>query len=212
MAKIATQRKLNIPIVAAVVLLCLIVVTVYLANGLYARYSSSGSGNDSARVITFGELTLTETGDFADGEAYIIPGVNLTKKAVVAFEGSESATYVFAEVELQGGWTTTDANNSTFAMKSGDEVLMQWSIASGWEFLDGTTYVYYRELAPNIALDDVDIIKDGEITVSEDISRSELQSLNGVAINLRAFVVQSGGFDSATAAWNSLAAKNGGGE
>ena len=42
--------------------------------------STFASGSDSARVITFGDLTLTETGDFyEEGKLMIIPGVDLKK-------------------------------------------------------------------------------------------------------------------------------------
>ena len=61
-------------------------------------------------------------------------------------------------------------------------------------------------------LDDVDIIADnGKITVSEYITRNEITALTGVSIKLRASVVQSGGFENPTAAWDSLMAKEGGG-
>ena len=50
------------------ILFCLILITTAMLGGLFARYTTSGSGSDSARVAKFGTLTLTETGDF-DGTA-----------------------------------------------------------------------------------------------------------------------------------------------
>jgi hypothetical protein len=209
-AKHAKTAKVNIPMCIASFLFCLTLISIHLTSGLYAKYISSASGNDSARVIKFGELTITETGDFyEDNKLMIIPGVDLTKKATVSFSGSESATYVFVEI-LPTGWSATD--NVTFALLSNGKTAMQWSIADGWVFLksDNGTYIYYRELAPNLELVTADIIAgNGKITVSDQITKSEIKAMTNVSIKLRATVVQSGGFENPEAAWNSVAAKEG---
>ena len=178
MAKHTRKAKVNILIFIACFLFCLTLISIHLTSGLYAKYISFASGNDSARVITFGDLTLTETGDFnTEGKLMIIPGVDLTKKAEVDFTGSEAATYVFIEI-TPAEWQTTD--RQTFSIHSGDKVLMQWSVAEGWIYLknDNRAYVYYRALAPNTGLDKADVIADdGKITVSEYITKSEMQTL-----------------------------------
>ena len=46
------------------VLFCLVLITTAMMGGLFARYITSATGSDSARVVVFGNLTLTETGDF----------------------------------------------------------------------------------------------------------------------------------------------------
>lgn len=210
LAKHTRTAKVNILMCIASFLFCLTLISIHLTSGLYAKYISSASGNDSARVIKFGELTITETGDFyEDNKLMIIPGVDLTKKATVSFSGSESATYVFVEI-LPTGWSATD--NVTFALLSNGKTAMQWSIADGWVFLksDNGTYIYYRKLAPNLELVTADIIAgNGKITVSDQITKSEIKAMTNVSIKLRATVVQSGGFENPEAAWNSVAAKEG---
>lgn len=204
------KTKMNIPMCLAAILLCLTLISIHLTSGLYAKYISSASGNDSARVIKFGELTLTEEGDFYEGnKLMIIPGVALTKKATVSFSGSESATYVFVEI-TPSKWSTTD--NKTFSLMSNGKTAMQWNVAEGWLFLksDNGTYIYYRELTPNTELIATDIIaENGKITVSNQITKSEIQVMTGISIKLRAIVVQSGGFENPEAAWNSVAVKEG---
>ena len=204
------KTKMNIPMCLAAILLCLTLISIHLTSGLYAKYISSASGNDSARVIKFGELTLTEEGDFYEGnKLMIIPGVALTKKATVSFSGSESATYVFVEI-TPSKWSTTD--NKTFSLMSNGKTAMQWNVAEGWLFLksDNGTYIYYRELTPNTELIATDIIaENGKIAVSNQITKSEIQVMTGIFIKLRATVVQSGGFENPEAAWNSVAAKEG---
>lgn len=211
MAKYTKTAKVNIPMCIASFLFCLTLISIHLTSGLYAKYITSASGGDSASVITFGDLSLTETGDFyEDNKLMIVPGVDLQKKAVVDFAGSEAATYVFIEVK-SSAWQTA-ANNKSFSITSNNKTAMQWSIADGWDFLKfaNGTYVYYRELAPNTALHDVDIIaEDGKITVSDQITKSEIAAMTGISIKLRATVVQSGGFDGPETAWNSVAAKEG---
>lgn len=211
LAKHTRTAKVNIPMCIASFLFCLTLISIHLTSGLYAKYISSASGNDSARVIVFGDLTLTESGDFYDiNKLMIIPGVDLTKKATVQFTGSEAATYVFVEVEPSTSWQTTD--NHTFSITLNNKIAMQWSLAEGWDLLNTTngTYVYYCELAPNEILNNVDVIaENGRIMVSDRITKSEIASMTGISIKLRATVVQSGGFTGPEAAWNSVAAKEG---
>lgn len=202
----------NMAMRLAGILFCLTMLSIYMVGGLFARYTTSGQGGDSARVITFGDITLTETGDFYDqdkGLMWIIPGNDIKKKAEVTFEGSESATYVFVEVKLSNHWT---CSGGVFTMTSGK---ISWKMASGWQRLSDT--VYYQELAPNTALN-ADIIADGLVTVSDSITRYEMTQIGKIgekdekiSVTFGAQVVQSNGFASAQAAWESLAGKEGAG-
>ena len=211
MAKSRKETGMNIPMCLACVLFCLTLISIRLTSGLYARYTTTSSGNDAARVIGFGTVAMTESGDFeSDGKLMIIPGVDLMKKAVVDFQGSESAAYVFAEVVLSSGWTTND--NRTFSIHSDGKALMKWSVDMSWNFLQSSAgkYIYYRELAPNVSLEGADIIADdGKVTVSNQITKKEMEGMTDISIRLRIAVVQSNGFESPEAAWNSLSKKEG---
>ena len=91
------------------------------------------------------------------------------------------------------GWTAEDgvfSNNGK----------LTWQIADGWKPLDNN--VFYRILVTNESLE-ADIIRDGVIHVSPDISNSEIQDLS-CTISFRASAVQSHGFENAEAAWESL--------
>ena len=199
------KHRINIPMCLASILFCLTLISVHFMGGLYAKYTATGSGSDSARVIKFGNITLTETGDFdnAENSAIIIPGVDLTKNATVSFEGSEAATFVFVEV-VPEGWTTTD--NRTFTAAGGG---MLWSVSTEWTYLDETEYVYYMVLEPNTPLNNEEIIAGGTVTVDDNISKGVISSITNMTVDFRASVVQAGGFDSVSAAWDSIAAKAG---
>ena len=210
MAKYTNKPKMNIPMCLAGVLFCLTMVSVYMVSGLYARYSTSGTGSDSARVIKFGDISISETGDFQEGtkNMVVIPGVDLAKKAVVNFEGSEAATYVFVEVDLAGNWTYLEDRNTLIY---GTHI--EWTVAEGWQYLKGTKYVFYRELGPNTPLsaDIIGAISETDtrngIRVSESINKATMANMESTTITFRASVVQSNGFENVQAAWASLQSK-----
>lgn len=213
--------RVNWPMRIASVLLCLVLLTTCLSSGLYARYTVSGTSSDSARVIKFGEVTLTETGDFVKEDninKYVItPGVNLIKDVEVDFGGSESSTYVFVEMILSNGWDTEDNYHFVY----GNDYLVfdinkyDSSSTTGWNLVPGTSYVYYIELDPNTPLTDYDVIANinddtkGDVVVSTSIIKSIIESLNNISIKFQATVVQSNGFNSVTDAWNSINSKKG---
>lgn len=182
------------------VLFCLVMISTYMMGGLFARYVARGSGSDSARVIKFGDITVEESGDFLEGNTMVItPGVDITKEAVVHFEGSEAAVYVFLEVALSDIWETNE--NGKYYI----EDKLTWQIHQDWNVLEGYENVFYMPLEPNQVLS-AGIIRDNTIYVSEEILAAELGELANT-ISFRARVVQSSGFESAKAAWGSLQAK-----
>ena len=213
MAKYLKKPKMNIAMNIAMVLFCLTVVSTYLVSGLYARYTTSATGSDSARVMKFGNLTLTESGDFIGDtkNMMIIPGVPIEKQAFVSFSGSEAATFVFIEVTPSAHWDRTE----NYFYKG---THMDWHVDADWKYLTqtGNTSVFYQTLEPNKTLTDEPVIVNGVINVRSDLGKaimSTVEKVNGedvdITITFRASVVQANGFDSVTAAWQSLSAKEG---
>ena len=211
MAQNKKPAKLNIPMCTFCVLFCLTLVTVYMTSGLYAKYTATANDGNGARVIKFGDISLSESGDFGDdGTLRIIPGVHLTKKAVVSFDGSEASTYVFVKVTPSSDFTTAD--NRSFAISNVNKTQMQWKIADEWSYLktdNSGDYIYYQELAPNTPLQSDIIADNGRITVSDQITKEEISGMTGIFIRIRAFAVQNGGFSGPAAAWESIASKEG---
>lgn len=181
----AKPNKRRLPLRAW--LLYLAVATFALTGVTFSRYVASAHSQDEGRVITFGDLTVTDS-----GSVQVQPGVAAQKDLTVHFDGSEAAVYVFAEV--QGGWTL-DADG-IYHDAAG---LMTWRVADGWTHL--LDNVYYRELAPNTALD-AGLIDDGAVNVSENMTRTELEKLSkGLSIRVQAAAVQREGGDTAETAW-----------
>lgn len=169
-------------------LLYLAVATFALTGVTFSRYVASAHSQDEARVITFGGLTVTDS-----GSVQVQPGVAAQKDLTVHFDGSEAATYVF--VELKGSDWTLDADG-IYHDAAG---LMTWRVADGWAHLQDN--VYYRELAPNTALD-AGLIAGGAVNVSENMTRTQLQAAAGTLhICVQAAAVQREGGDTAETAW-----------
>lgn len=183
--RLAKPNKRRLPLRAW--LLYLAVVTFALTGVTFSRYVASAHSQDEGRVITFGDLTVTDS-----GVTQVQPGVAAKKDLTVHFDGSEAAVYVFAEV--QGGWTR--GADGIYHDAAG---LMTWRVADGWTHLQDN--VYYRELAPNTVLD-AGLIAGGTVDVSENMTRTELEELSkALSIRVRAAAVQREGGDTAETAW-----------
>lgn len=210
------KAKFRLPFSA--VLLYLALIAAALSGVTFSRYVTGTTVSDSARVAMMKELTVTETG-WLD-QRVILPGVNMTKKAVVDFEGSEMACYVFCAITANG-WTRA-ADNFHYTAGTG---ILNWAVDNTkWTYLqeDGSTSVYYCIVNANTALQ-ADVLADGgKITVSENITRSQLDTLAASAaplsIKISATAVQYHGFsegllagyteaDRAEAAWNAVKGK-----
>lgn len=185
--RLAKPNKRRLPLRAW--LLYLAVATFALTGVTFSRYVASAHSQDEARVAAFGGLTVVTD----SGSVQVQPGVAAQKDLTVRFEGSEAATYVF--VELKGsGWTR--GADGIYHDAAG---LMTWRVADGWTHLRDN--VYYRELAPNTALD-AGLIDDGAVNVSENMTRTELEELSkALSIHVQAAAVQREGGDTAETAW-----------
>ena len=190
--RLAKPNKRRLPLRAW--LLYLAVATFALTGVTFSRYVASAHSQDEGRVITFGDLTVTDS-----GVTPVQPGVAAQKDLTVHFDGSEAAVYVFAEV--QGGWTQ-DADGYTYTYQSG---LMTWRVADGWTHLQDN--VYYRALSPNTALT-AGLIDGGTVDVSEDMTRTELEKLSkALSIRVQVAAVQREGGDTAQIAWERLSGR-----
>lgn len=183
--RLAKPNKRRLPLRAW--LLYLAVVTFALTGVTFSRYVASAHSQDEGRVITFGDLTVTDS-----GVTQVQPGVPAEKDLTVHFDGSEAAVYVFAEV--QDGWAR--GADGIYHDAAG---LMTWRVADGWTHLRDN--VYYRELAPNTALT-AGLIAGGAVNVSENMTRTQLQAAAGTLhIRVQAAAVQREGGDTAETAW-----------
>ena len=74
------KQKVNIPMCAALVLLLLTMISIHMTSGLYARYTSTATATDSARVAKF-DVEAAVTATATNGE-YTLTVNNKSEVAV----------------------------------------------------------------------------------------------------------------------------------
>ena len=128
------KAKLNIPMCAALVLLLLTMISVHLTSGLYARYTTTATGSDSARVAKFDVVTaLTQA---KDGEGKDIEGqftLMVTNNSEVAVKYQVAVTlHDHLDVTIEGAerGTPTVADNKKTIPFSNE----RWTLAPGAMF------------------------------------------------------------------------------
>ena len=213
--KIEKKPKFRLPFSAALLYLALIAAAV--SGVTFSRYMTGTTVGDTARVAIMRDITITETGNSAGTDQWVItPGVDMIKTAVVNFEGSEMACYVFCEIKTTG-WSRMN-DNYRFAFSVGSENILGWAVNNDWKFLsgNGSEAVYYRIVSANTVLQADVFAEGGKITVSENITKTQLDSLpKDMQIKISAAAVQYNGFseDSGTeyteaqralSAWNAV--------
>ena len=87
------KTKMNIPMCLAAILLCLTLFSFYLCGGLYARYTTSDSGEDAARVARF---DVSEDGAYFSKNLLIETAPGRVEREIVVTNNSEVAVaYTF---------------------------------------------------------------------------------------------------------------------
>lgn len=211
--KIEKKPKFRLPFSA--VLLYLLLIAAAVSSVTFSKYVTGTTVGDTARVAIMRGITITETGNSAETDKWVItPGVDMIKNVVVNFEGSEMACYVFCEIKTTG-WSRMN-DNYGFAFSGGGESILSWAVnKNDWTFLsgNGSEAVYYRIVSANTVLQ-ADVLADGgKITVSENITKTQLGLLpKDMQIKISATAVQYNGFSEgeyteeqrALAAWNAV--------
>lgn len=208
-----TEQKPKFRLPFSAVLLYLLLIAAAVSGVTFSKYVTGTTVGDMARVAIMRDITVTETGNFAETDKWVItPGVDMIKNAVVNFEGSEMACYVFCEIKTTG-WSRLDEHS--FAFSGGGENILGWAVNNDWKFLsgNGSEAVYYRIVSANTVLQ-ADVLADGgKITVSENITKTQLGLLpKDMQIKISAAAVQYNGLSEgeyteeqrALAAWEAV--------
>ena len=173
--------------------------TFALTGVTFSRYVASAHSQDEGRVITFGDLTVTDS-----GSAQVQPGVPAQKDLAVHFDGSEAAVYVFAEV--QGGWTR-GADNRTYTYGAGSLSIALCIRIDTFSLIKKPALFSLKIIAciRFFTALDAGLIAGGTVDVSENMTRTELEKLSkALSIRVQAAAVQREGGDTAQIAWERL--------
>lgn len=203
-----TRKKGRLPLKAY--LLYLLLVSFLLTGVTFSRYVTKSFTGDAARVARLGQLSITENGvERTDNEAVdwtVVPGVDITKNAVVHFKNSELACYVFVEVEAPG--FSFSAANGVYQYEYAGGWL-KFSVETDWECFETAEkagkpgkIVYYAAVKPQETFERAVLAEGGRVAVSPELPASAMTDIQTTAeIHIQATVVQRDGFRDAETAY-----------
>ena len=186
MEKKANRRR-SVGMKTFVAMLALVLVIGCAVGGTIAWLTAQT--DPVVNTFTYGDINIT-LGETTGATYKIIPGVNIDKDPKVTVKKDSEACWLFVKVEEEG---TFVANKVTY------------SIADGWTQGDGTNIpanVYYRAVDAVTNDTDFAVLKDNKIYVSEELSKSDIQSISDQPkLTFTAYAVQKDGIDDAATAW-----------
>ena len=186
MEKKANRRR-SVGMKTFVAMLALVLVIGCAVGGTVAWLVSST--NAVVNTFTYGDINIT-LGETTGSDYKIIPGVDIPKDPKVTVNKDSEACWLFVKVKEEG--TFVD-----------DKVT--YSIADGWTKGDGTNIpanVYYRAVDAVTNDTDFAVLKDNKIYVSEELSKSDIQSISAQPkLTFTAYAVQKDGIADADTAW-----------
>lgn len=192
--KINQRPKFHLPFSA--VLMYIMLIAIALTGVTFSSYMTGTTVGDTARMAIMRDVSVTEDANLAEPDKWVItPGADLIKNAVINFERSEMACYVFCHIKTKG-WSKLD-NNYSFAYYADGENLINWAVDKDWNYLSGNVNeaVYFHTVSADTVLT-ADVLADGgKITVSENITKTQLGLLpKDMQIKISAAAVQYNGF------------------
>lgn len=197
MGRHTIRRRRSVSGRAFVTLLALVLVFGCAVGGTFAWLTAKTEA--VVNTFTYGDINigLAET----TGNDYkIVPGVDITKDPEVTVKAGSEACWLFVKVE--------EENWPTFKETENGPAKIAYEIAPGWTELVGVSGVYYREVGAVTADTSFDVIKGNVITVSENLTKDEVNTV--VALNPKltftAYAVQKDGVADAATAWAKVSA------
>ena len=166
-----------------------LVLAAYWAVGGTAAWLAAKS-DPIASTFTFGDINITlKDEDPQEGQIKIIPGVDIPKDLKVTVQADSVDCWLFVKVK----------ENGTFV-----DGKVTYSIADGWIKGNGTQIpkdVYYREVREVTAERAFSVLKDDKITVSNELTKQDIQNITDPTLTFTAFAVQMEGINTAAEAW-----------
>ena len=114
------KTKMNIPMCLAAILLCLTLFSFHLRGGLYARYTTSDSGEDAARVARF---DVSEDGAYFSKNLLIETAPGKVEREIVVTNNSEVAVAYTVTIK-----NTTKNTPYSFSVNGSKPMLNECSV------------------------------------------------------------------------------------
>lgn len=183
------RRGLGGKAVTAMLALTLVLAAYWAVGGTAAWLAAKSE--PIASTFTFGDINITLTETDHQEQIKIIPGVDIPKVLRVTVKADSVDCWLFVKV-VQAG---------TFV-----ENKVTYSIDDGWTKGDGAIPegVYYREVKGVTADEVFPVLKDDKITVSDALTKEEIQNITGPTLTFTAYAVQKEGINTAAEAWTRI--------
>lgn len=138
------------------------------------------------------EIELEETTGGNDKVYKMVPGAEIQKDPIVTVETGSEDCWLFVKVE-----------------ESQDlKQFIDYSIASGWNGLTGTSGVYYRKVLANDTEHSFNILDGNKVLVLDTVTKEMMSELDGNSIpslTFTAYAIQLSGFeDNPAGAWDEV--------
>lgn len=181
------KKKATIAVTALLLVLC------FAIGGTLAWLKAETK--PVVNTFTYGDINI----DLSESENLnlkMIPGNDITKDPKVTVEANSEACWLFVKVEKSDNYA---------------DYLANYTIADGWNELDGVAGVYYREVDAATAKDGTSyqVLKGDKVTVLDSVEKSDMEAIkNGTVdeptLTFTAYAVQKDGFNTAALAWTEI--------
>lgn len=144
------KKKIAISIVAVALVLC-------CAIGGTLAWLTDKTG-PVVNTFTVGDINidLTET----TSNYKMVPGNTIAKDPKVTVKANSEACYLFVKVTKSGNF----------------DQFLTYAMADGWTQYEGTTDVWYREVAASNANQEFEVLKDSKVTVKGTVTKEMMTS------------------------------------
>ena len=185
----ARKRKLRNRRIAMTFALVLVVALASVGGTIAWLTAQTG---EVVNTFTVGDIniTLTET----TGTSYkIVPGNDISKDPKVTVLANSEACWLFVKIEKENWPAATESDGTTLKVK--------YEIADGWTALTGVDGVYYREVSSETTAQDFPVLKNNQVTVSDNLTKAEANAITTPTLKFTAYACQKDNVTSATDAW-----------
>ena len=172
------KKKATIAVTALLLVLC------FAIGGTLAWLKAETK--PVVNTFTYGDINI----DLSESENLnlkMIPGNDITKDPKVTVEANSEACWLFVKVEKSDNYA---------------DYLANYTIADGWNELDGVAGVYYREVDAATAKDGTSyqVLAEDKVTVLDEVTKSMMEDIkNGTktqpTLTFTAYAVQLDGFN-----------------
>ena len=195
MGRHTIRRRRSVSGRAFVTLLALVLVFGCAVGGTFAWLTAKTA--PVVNTFTYGDINIG-LAENTGSDYKIVPGVDIRKDPTVTVKAGSEACWLFVKVDKE--------NWPTFKEADGETAKIAYEIAPGWTELESG--VYYREVDAAAADASFGVIKGDVITVSENLTKTEVNTVvtRQPKLTFTAYAVQKDGVADAATAWAKVSA------